>query len=88
VQVSDYDDLIKRTKLYYHHLPVGGMTVLDELVNALADAKKALTQIEQISDHLVDAERYTALDAFNDLQSIRNIIRKFLFSGEEGKSDE
>lgn len=38
--MSDYDDLIKRVQPYYNDLPIEGMKVLDELVNAIMEARK------------------------------------------------
>lgn len=80
--MSSYDDLIKRMQPYYNDLPVEGMKVLDELINALRATQETLTQIAVVCTDNMDRDcnHRMALDF------VRNVANTAL-SGEEGKSE-
>lgn len=49
----------------------------DRFLAAAAAAQNALAEVEALSDNCVNAERYGAEDALEDLQAIRRVIARY-----------
>jgi hypothetical protein len=83
--MSEHDDLIKRVQPYYNDLPVEGMKVLDELVNALTEARAALIVAEDI---LSRAPFSTGIlpNGMHPMTVISQIRKAISLTGEEGNS--